>query len=232
MAITFDAAAESGIKLGISSYSFTHDISTANILWVFVVINDQTTAPTSVTFNSISMSHGDTLTVGITARVFIYTLTNPDAGSHLVAVSLDASTNSIALASSFNGISTATVAAVTNSGIGDPALVSVSASADDWLLDILLTNAPSITPDGSQTAIYNSSVIIATIGQSYKGPVPGNDSMEWSVGGGSNWFLATVRMTGDQPSPPDEILGATNNSTIQASAAMPRLFPRSTPVPY
>lgn len=214
----FDATS-SGVATSTTSVTLSHTVlanSTQRLLLVGISVEDTATAdPSSVTYNSISMTKLSSSTNGNTYSA-IYYLVAPATGANDVVVTFSSTMDSVIVgAASWSNVDQTTPlgTVATNTGSGANPSISVTAAVGDIVVDVVshaFSTAPTV--DGSQSQLWNR----VPAGSPNRGfasretaagtPV----SMDWTVSAG-DWASVGVAIK--------HSLSATDSTTFGVTAA-------------
>lgn len=203
--IEFDAASNSSYQAAASSYSWNHTC-TGNSRYLSVGISMLSLAQSvsSITYNSVNLSLiGVKASVSGAARIELWGLAAPSAGTNSIAVTLTGAIASAGNASSYTGVHQTSPteafnsAQATNVGAAD-ATVDVTTVADnDWCVDIVATDDTAITVGAGQTQTGNVTGAGGSGAMSYEGPKTpaGAVTMSWTnVAALATWAIGSVAL--------------------------------------
>lgn len=153
--IAFDAASNSGAKLSVSSFTWSHTVGvTGDILWIGIsgynLFTSSYPVVTGASFNSVNMTYARSDNV-VDASPIAYTtdiryLTSPTVGAHTVAVYFSSVVQFTgAGVSSYSGASSTGIpyASSGNSGLsGSPSVTVTSLVNNSWSFAVLSSGSP------------------------------------------------------------------------------------------
>jgi len=204
MAITVDATSNSGVKAGVSSFTFNHTVASGSdrLISIQIMQRDGSLADigaTAVSFNSVAATKAIAREGAFHAGNFgseIWLLPAPDVGTFSVSVTLPGtSDHAYATALSVFGALQSTTPDVTGSGltntfdVDDPS-VAVTTTVDDCLvIDAVMdvTDLGNLTVGADQTTISSQGGTNGggdTAASSYEqAGVAGSQTMSWTTPG-------------------------------------------------
>lgn len=178
----------------VTSLTFSHTVSGADRLLI-VGVQTNGSNVTGVTYAGVAMTAVGQLTSG-GVRVEMFRLIAPATGANSVVVSVAATTDIGAAASSYTGAHQTTPlgAAATASGTGTEPTVNVVAAVDDLVIDATgMVNAVlTAGPGQTQRANYSTGVDLLT-GVMSTEPGAATVTMSWT-GGTNDWAAIGVAM--------------------------------------
>ncbi len=144
------------------SMSTSHTIPTkANGLLMVGVTIDSNDTVTTLTYNGIALTLLDARSNSSATRAEVWYMLNPPSGTHTLSLNLSGNDQVLMGAIYFYNVDQGAPFGThsTNSGNGDPISGSVSSATDEYVFDVLASDSvASMTADGSQTELWNSSM--------------------------------------------------------------------------
>ena len=190
-----------------SSATFAHTCAGANrLLTVLVSAQDNGSTnqiPTGITYAGVSLTKlGDAVTGSNGVGASIWYLVAPATGANNVIVTFASSVNSwvIGAVSVFNNAQTSPVGSmVTDNATGTAPSVTVTASNDDLVIDVLaaMGTSQTATVGAGQTERWNLNLLPLTparIGAASTEPATGNVTMSWTLGVSDDYVLLGVAL--------------------------------------
>ncbi|PJE64865.1 MAG: hypothetical protein COU90_01205 [Candidatus Ryanbacteria bacterium CG10_big_fil_rev_8_21_14_0_10_43_42] len=202
--IAYDATSNSGSKLNVSSFNWSHTTSGTNrLLVVGVAMNDSTDSDrtvTGITYNSVAMTNvREDDNDADNNSTSLWYLANPSSGANTIAVTLNG-TNSGATgaAISLTGVDQLSPLDAQNGSTltnNNSLSTSVTTIADNaWVVDIIFSEVgsqgtPAVGAGQTRVGLVETTPFDSAI--SYEGPKTpaGSVTMSWSntVTGGADW---------------------------------------------
>ena len=187
-----------------TSLSFSHSTGsgTNRLLVVGVAYGSTATGPTitSVTFSGTSnylINAGMLIANGTTRRVEIFYMVAPPVSTtgNVIVTFPTGISYAVAGAVTFAGVNqTAPIRTfASNTGTDAAPTVNVTTSAGDLVFDTVVVGNATLTPDGSQSSLWN--VLQGTNlrgAASTKAATTGSTTMSWTAGSGQTWAIGAV----------------------------------------
>lgn len=198
MALNFDAASNSGYKTASGSYNWSHTCTgTERCLVVGVaMLSVAGSSVSGITYNGVALTRiGFVASVSGAIRSELWRLIAPATGAHSIAVTLSASLDSAACASSFTGVNQTTpteaanTASATNVGAADATVDVTTLTDNDLVIDMVATSDTAITVGSGQTQRGNVTGTLGSGAMSTEAKAShGAVTMSWTaVGALATW---------------------------------------------
>jgi uncharacterized repeat protein (TIGR01451 family) len=200
--ITVSGAATSSSGTGTLTFSHSTGSGTNRLLVVGVAYSSSATGPTitSVTFNGTSnylINAGTLIANGTTRRIEIFYMVNPPLSTtgNVVVTFPTGISSAVAGAVTFAGVNqTAPIRTFTsNTGSDAAPTVNVATSAGDLVFDTVVVGNATLTPDGSQSSLWNVLQSANIRGAaSTKAATTSSTTMSWTAGSSQTWAIGAV----------------------------------------